>query len=101
MPLSRSHRRSCSRPMPAAFSRWRRAPKVPLGHLVARLRAGGFRLLDTQFVTDHLRIFGAIEIPRRQYHKQLEAALIGEGDCFALPIDPPVSGAEALRHADG
>jgi leucyl/phenylalanyl-tRNA--protein transferase len=55
-----------------------------LVHLVARLKAGGFRLLDTQFVTDHLKIFGAVELPRRQYHKLLEAALIGEGDFLAL-----------------
>ena len=46
--------------------------------------AGGFKLLDTQFVTDHLKTFGAIEVPRRQYHKLLEAALSGEGDFAAL-----------------
>jgi leucyl/phenylalanyl-tRNA--protein transferase len=65
------------------FHRARDASKVALVHLVARLKAGGFRLLDTQFVTDHLKTFGAIEVPRRQYHKLLEAALSGEGD-FAL-----------------
>src|SRR5262245_55026659 len=54
------------------FHTARDASKVALVHLVARLRAGGFALLDTQFVTDHLRTFGAAEIPRRQYHKQLE-----------------------------
>ena len=57
------------------FHRARDASKVALVHLVARLKAGGFRLLDTQFVTDHLQTFGAIEVPRRQYHKLLEAAL--------------------------
>ncbi len=82
------------------FHQARDASKVALVHLVARLRAGGYRLLDTQFVTDHLKTFGAIEISRRQYHKQLEAALFGEGDFFALPIDPPLAGAEALRHAN-
>jgi leucyl/phenylalanyl-tRNA--protein transferase len=66
------------------FHRRRDASKVALVHLVARLKAGGFRLLDTQFVTDHLRTFGAIEVPRRQYHKLLEVALIGEGDFHAL-----------------
>jgi leucyl/phenylalanyl-tRNA--protein transferase len=81
------------------FHRARDASKVALVHLVARLRAGGFALLDTQFVTDHLRNFGATEIPRRQYHKQLEAALVGEADFAALPLDRPVRGAEALRHA--
>ena len=62
------------------FHRARDASKVALVHLVARLRAGGFKLLDTQFVTDHLKTFGAVEVPRRQYHKLLEAALGGEGD---------------------
>jgi len=81
------------------FYRARDASKVALVHLIARLRAGGFQLLDTQFVTDHLKTFGAIEIPRRQYHKQLEAALIGEADFAALPLDRPLSGAEALRLA--
>jgi leucyl/phenylalanyl-tRNA--protein transferase len=79
----------------------RDASKVALVHLVARLRAGGFALLDTQFVTDHLKTFGATEIPRRQYHKQLEAALIGEADFAALPLDHAVPGAEALRLATG
>jgi leucyl/phenylalanyl-tRNA--protein transferase len=77
----------------------RDASKVALVHLVARLRAGGFTLLDTQFVTEHLKTFGAIEVPRRQYHKQLEAALIGEADFAALPLARPLSGAEALRLA--
>jgi leucyl/phenylalanyl-tRNA--protein transferase len=81
------------------FHRTRDASKVALVHLVARLRAGGFTLLDTQFVTDHLKTFGAIEISRRHYHKQLEAALTGKGDFMALPVDPPLPGAEALRHA--
>ena len=66
------------------FHRSRDASKVALVHLVARLKAGGFTLLDTQFVTDHLKSFGAIEVPRRQYHKLLESALSGEGDFTAL-----------------
>jgi leucyl/phenylalanyl-tRNA---protein transferase len=78
------------------FHRARDASKVALVHLVARLRAGGFRLLDTQFVTDHLRVFGAIEVPRRQYHKLLEAALSGEGDFAALDVQRPVKGALVL-----
>src|SRR6185437_12977400 len=78
------------------FHRARDASKVALVHLVARLKAGGFRLLDTQFVTDHLRTFGAIEVPRRQYHKLLEAALAGEGDFAALGTLHPVSGAQVL-----
>ena len=76
------------------FHRARDASKVALVHLVARLRAGGFKLLDTQFVTEHLMTFGAVEVPQRQYHKLLEAALSGEGDFSALGV--AVSGAQAL-----
>jgi leucyl/phenylalanyl-tRNA---protein transferase len=78
------------------FHRARDASKVALVHLVARIKAGGFKLLDTQFVTDHLKTFGAIEVPRRQYHKLLEAALVGEGDFAALGTRRPVTGAQAL-----
>jgi leucyl/phenylalanyl-tRNA--protein transferase len=78
------------------FHETRDASKIALVHLVARLRAGGFALLDTQFVTSHLATFGAVEVSRRQYHKLLEDALVGEGDFAALPIDRPVAGAEAL-----
>jgi leucyl/phenylalanyl-tRNA--protein transferase len=78
------------------FHRARDASKVALVHLVARLRAGGFRLLDTQFVTEHLKTFGAVEVPRRQYHKLLEGALGGEGDFGALGLKRPVAGVQAL-----
>jgi leucyl/phenylalanyl-tRNA--protein transferase len=81
------------------FHRSRDASKVALVHLVARLKAGGFRLLDTQFVTDHLKTFGAIEVPRRHYHRLLEAALVGEADFAALDGDRETGGALALRHA--
>lgn len=57
------------------FSRQTDASKVALCHLVARLIGGGFVLLDTQFITDHLQRFGAIEIPRLQYHRLLSEAL--------------------------
>ncbi len=57
------------------FSRVTDASKVALVHLVARLKLGGFRLLDTQFVTDHLARFGVIEIPARDYLLLLEDAL--------------------------
>ena len=60
------------------FSRRTDASKVALVHLVARLRLAGFVLLDTQFITDHLRQFGAIEIARADYHSRLSAALSGE-----------------------
>jgi leucyl/phenylalanyl-tRNA---protein transferase len=78
------------------FHRTRDASKIALVHLAARLKAGGFKLLDTQFVTDHLRSFGAIEVPRRQYHKLLEIALVGEGDFAALDVRHPVSGVQVL-----
>jgi len=57
------------------FSRATDASKVALVHLVARLRHGGFTLLDTQFVTKHLSRFGTIEIPREEYRQQLNNAL--------------------------
>ena len=57
------------------FSRAPDASKVALVHLVARLKRGGFTLLDTQFVTAHLARFGAVEISRRVYRKRLDAAL--------------------------
>ncbi|WP_018699869.1 leucyl/phenylalanyl-tRNA--protein transferase [Amorphus coralli] len=76
------------------FTGARDASKVALVHLVARLRAGGFVLLDAQFLTDHLARFGALEISRRVYHTQLEAALPVDADFFALPRQ--ASGAEAL-----
>jgi len=78
------------------FHRARDASKVALVHLVARLRAGHYRLLDTQFVTEHLRSFGAVEVSRPAYHKMLDAALIGEADFAALPHGRPISGATAL-----
>src|SRR5690349_5586521 len=78
------------------FHRARDASKVALVHLIARLRAGGFKLLDTQFVTDHLKGFGAVEVSRSAYHKLLDAALIGEADFGALSLHKPVSGSTAL-----
>lgn len=57
------------------FSRVTDASKVALIHLAARLRLGRFKLLDTQFVTDHLQTFGAIEMPAREFLTKLENAL--------------------------
>ena len=57
------------------FSKARDASKVALVHLVARLIAGGFRLLDTQFLTGHLSQFGAVEIPRIAYLEKLAEAI--------------------------
>jgi leucyl/phenylalanyl-tRNA--protein transferase len=79
------------------FHSTRDASKVALVHLVARLNATGFALLDTQFVTDHLKTFGAVEVPRQSYHKLLEAALVGEADFAAFARDDVMSGAQALR----
>lgn len=58
------------------FSRATDSSKIALVHLVERLRAGGFILLDTQFMTEHLQRFGAVEIPRREYQRQLQSALL-------------------------
>lgn len=57
------------------FSRVTDASKVALVHLVARLRLGGFVLLDTQFLTEHLSRFGAVEIPKAEYKRRLAVAL--------------------------
>jgi leucyl/phenylalanyl-tRNA---protein transferase len=57
------------------FTRARDASKAALVHLVARLRLGGFRLLDTQFVTTHLAQFGAVEVPRDDYKRLLMDAV--------------------------
>ena len=78
------------------FHTARDASKVALVHLVARLIAGGFILLDTQFVTDHLRSLGAVEVPRRRYHTLLHEAISGTANFFALPAKRPITGAEAL-----
>ncbi len=78
------------------FSRERAASKVALAHLVARLRAGGYRLLDAQFITDHLSQFGAEEVARAAYHRRLALALSGEGDFFRLP---PYSPTETVLQA--
>ncbi len=61
------------------FSRATDASKVALAHLVARLRVGGFSLLDCQFITPHLASLGAIEISRRAYMALLSSALSGAG----------------------
>lgn len=57
------------------FSRRTNASKICLVHLVERLRAGGFVLLDTQFTTEHLKTFGAIDVPKLDYAKMLDLAV--------------------------
>jgi leucyl/phenylalanyl-tRNA--protein transferase len=81
------------------FSAVRDASKVALVHLVARLRMGGFRLLDTQFVTAHLSQFGAVELPRNDYKILLAEALAVPARFWAVP-DPAVLQAEIRRLAD-
>ncbi len=64
------------------------ASKIALVYLVARLKVGGYELLDTQFVTDHLSQFGAIEIPRAEYHEKLKQALeLDQADFYSLSED--------------
>jgi leucyl/phenylalanyl-tRNA--protein transferase len=69
------------------FSYARDASKIALVHLAARLCHGGFSLLDTQFVTDHLRQFGTIEVDRDEFHRRLEAALRMKADFTRLGTD--------------
>ena len=76
------------------FSTERDASKIALIHLVARLIAGDFTLLDTQFVTDHLRQFGTIEVDRGTFQETLEEALSKQGNFNALPRQ--LDGATAL-----
>ena len=69
------------------FSTVTDASKVALAHLVARLRLGGYTLLDTQFITTHLARFGAIEVPRNAYHAMLAEAVEVQAR-FPLCPDP-------------
>lgn len=71
------------------FSTERDASKVALIYLCARLIHGGFYLLDTQFITDHLASFGAEEIPRSEFHTRLNYALSIPADFNALPRSAP------------
>jgi leucyl/phenylalanyl-tRNA--protein transferase len=77
------------------FSHASDASKVALVHLVARLVAGGFRLLDTQFMTEHLAQFGTEEIDRADYHRRLRHALAVEADFQRLAV--ATDGAAALQ----
>lgn len=79
------------------FSRERDASKVALVHLVARLRMGGWTLLDAQFLTDHLSQFGAVETPQAAYLRRLKPALSVRTDPSALFAG--LSGAQAVEQA--
>jgi leucyl/phenylalanyl-tRNA--protein transferase len=78
------------------FHRATDASKVALMHLVARLRAGGFKLLDTQFITPHLATLGAIEVPRDAYHVMLDDAIRRSGDFLVWPKGEQVAGQTIL-----
>lgn len=75
------------------FSTARDASKVALAHLVARLRAGGFNLLDCQFLTGHLAQFGVTEISRAAYRRRLDQALATPA---RFPAQPRWTGSQAL-----
>jgi leucyl/phenylalanyl-tRNA--protein transferase len=77
------------------FSRETDASKVALVHLVARLRAGAFQLLDCQFQTDHLAQFGVRAVPRRTYRALLKRAIALPSDFYGLTLD--ATGADALQ----
>ncbi len=77
------------------FTRRTDASKIAMAWLVARLRVGGFRLLDTQFLTPHLASLGTIEIPRNAYQSLLSEAVVATGDFGALDSWGPVSEAAA------
>lgn len=79
------------------FSRATDASKVALVHLVARLKRGGWTLLDAQFLTDHLTQFGALEIPQAVYLRRLKPALSVQPDKTALASS--LSGSEAVAYA--
>jgi leucyl/phenylalanyl-tRNA--protein transferase len=81
------------------FSYERDASKIALVYLAARLIHGGFKLLDTQFVTEHLTQFGTIEIDRTAFHRRLEQALGHAADFHRLPLDTPPG--EILRIVAG
>ncbi len=66
------------------FSHARDASKIALAYLVARLKAGGFTLLDTQFTTPHLAALGARDVARAQYHELLDRAIGKPADFYSL-----------------
>lgn len=83
------------------FHRSRDASKIALVHLIARLRTGGFSLLDTQFLTEHLERLGAIGVARETFRLELQRAMERDADFAAWPPGVAMAGAEALRRATG
>ena len=82
------------------FSRASNASKVAIAHLVARLRVGGFRLLDCQFLTEHLASLGAVEVGREDYVALLDSAL-GLGSTAGGGASPAGANFFALDNLDG
>lgn len=80
------------------FSRATNASKVALVHLVALMRQGGYSLLDTQFVNDHLKQFGVEEIPRERYRNELAKALTGRAN-LPFEVEPDIL-EETLKGGD-
>ena len=81
------------------FSRSRDASKVALAHLVARLKVGGYQLLDAQFATQHLLKFGLLEVPRAEYQRRLARALTARGDFAALSVQGGGAVLQAISQA--
>lgn len=78
------------------FHRATDASKVALVHLVARLKRGGYHLLDAQFQTTHLAQFGTQEVPREAYRMLLEAAIAHDSEWWSWPKGQDIGGREAL-----
>ena len=78
------------------FARRTDASKVAFVHLVARLRAGGFALLDTQMATDHMQRLGAVEIPRRDYRRRLASALASDATFYRTPEPAVLAALQSL-----
>lgn len=83
------------------FSRQSNASKIALVHLVARLRAGGFTLLDTQYVNDHLKQFAVYEVSRADYHEQLAEALKVDGNFYPEIYSVPSDAASSSGKSGG
>lgn len=81
------------------FSRADDASKIALVHLVARLRLGGFTLLDAQFQTEHLAQFGTREIPRAEYKRLLAEAVEVEAQFLDAPPEDRLSAEIAALRA--
>lgn len=82
------------------FSRATDASKVALVHLVARLNAGGFQLLDAQFQNPHIEQFGTYTVKKADYHPMLEAALDGEAEFNIVGLDDDVERVLSLAVQD-